>query len=161
MLATISPITELRAEDLMSRDVICVPQKMSLRAAATMLNQAHISGAPIVDDHGRCIGVLSLRDLVKWIDQGEQAATRQPKASACVCSDWQMVNVGNVPTDEVNRYMTTDVVTASPETMIGELAQTMLDAQIHRLIITDYLGHVVGVVSSTDVLAALARHCRQ
>jgi predicted transcriptional regulator len=161
MLTTLSPITELKAEDLMSRDVISVPQKMSLRAAATMLNQAHISGAPIVDDHGRCIGVLSLRDVVKWIDQGERAAKRPDRSPSCICADWEMVNVEGVPTDEVNRYMTTDVVTASPETLIGELAQTMLDAQIHRLIITDYSNRVVGVVSSTDILAALACHCRQ
>jgi predicted transcriptional regulator len=161
MIATLSPITELKAQDLMSRNVISVPQKMSLRAAATMLNQSHISGAPIVDDKGRCIGVLSLRDVVKWLDQGERAAKRPDRSHACIYADWEMVNVESVPTDEVNRYMTTDVVTASPETSIGELAQTMLDAQIHRLIITDYSDRVVGVVSSTDILAALARHCRQ
>jgi hypothetical protein len=100
MLTTISPITDLKAEDLMSRDVISMPQQMSLRAAATMLNQARISGAPVVDNHGRCIGVLSLRDLVRRLDQGDQAAKQPARSSSCVCADWQVVNLENVPTGQ-------------------------------------------------------------
>ena len=40
---------------------------------------------------------------------------------------------------------------------IRELAHRMLDAHIHRIVIVDEHGHPVGIVSSTDVLAAVAR----
>jgi CBS domain-containing protein len=39
---------------------------MSLRAAAQLLMHDRISGAPVVDDAGRCIGVLSSSDFVTW-----------------------------------------------------------------------------------------------
>jgi CBS domain-containing protein len=53
--------------------------------------------------------------------------------------------------------MTTDVVTASPQTPLPELARMMVDAHIHRIVITDDLGKPVGIISTTDVLAAVAR----
>jgi CBS domain-containing protein len=42
-----------------------------------------------------------------------------------------------LPPDIVRDYMTTDVVTAPPEASIREVAQMMLDAHIHRLIVVD------------------------
>lgn len=67
-----------------------------------------------------------------------------------------MIAVDLMPEDEVGRYMTTEVVTTRPEAPIGEIARWMADAHIHRVIIVDREGRPVGVVSSTDILAALA-----
>ncbi|HEY1861041.1 MAG TPA: CBS domain-containing protein [Gemmataceae bacterium] len=150
-------LMDLLAADLMSRNVVMVPQKMSLHAAAHMLAQRHISGAPVIDEQGRCIGVLSATDLVNWLDRGERSAKRRDSGVECVCSDWQMVDLEAMPVDEVCRFMTTDLVTALPGTPIGDLAQRMLDAHIHRIIVTDAQGRPVGIVSSTDILAAVAR----
>jgi predicted transcriptional regulator len=43
-----------------------------------------------------------------------------------------------------------------PETPLHDLARKMIDAHIHRLIVVDKEEKPVGVVSSTNVLAALA-----
>ena len=51
--------------------------------------------------------------------------------------------------------MTTDVVTAPAQTRIGELARRMLDAHIHRVFILDAQGRPAGVVTATDILAAV------
>jgi CBS domain-containing protein len=60
----------------------------------------------------------------------------------------------------VAEYMTADPVTVSPGTLVGTMARMMVDARIHRLIVLDQGGRPVGVVSSTDVLAAVARAAR-
>jgi CBS-domain-containing membrane protein len=52
--------------------------------------------------------------------------------------------------------MSTHLVTATPDTGIGELAQAMLSAHIHRIIILAEQGQPIGIVSSSDVLAAVA-----
>jgi CBS-domain-containing membrane protein len=158
MIRQHKPLLDWTAGDLMSRDVVAIPHKMSLRAAAHRLAQSHISGAPVVDDKGKCVGVLSATDLMHWLDRGESAAKRPQPSEECVCADWQMVDLETVPVDEVCRFMTTDLVTSLPGAPIGDLAQHMLDAHIHRIIITDALGRPIGVVSSTDILAAVA-HC--
>ncbi len=53
--------------------------------------------------------------------------------------------------------MTPDPVLVLPETPLGELAQMMIDAHIDRLIVVAEDRRPLGVVSSTDVLAAVAR----
>ena len=52
--------------------------------------------------------------------------------------------------------MTRDPVTVSPGATIGDLARKMIDVHIHRVIVVDNNGKPIGIVSSTDLLAALA-----
>lgn len=141
----------------MSRDLITIPGKMSLRAAAHLLAETHVSGAPVVDENGRCIGVLSATDLVHWVDRGELAAKRGPSSARGFCCEWEVIELGALPPDAVSCHMTANLVCARPDTRIGELARMMLDAHIHRIIIVDERCKPVGIVSSTDILAALAR----
>jgi len=68
----------LQAADLISRDVVTIPEKMSLRAAAHLLFQNQISGAPVVDANGRCIGVLCASDFIHWAAQGGHGAEDVP-----------------------------------------------------------------------------------
>jgi predicted transcriptional regulator len=156
MATSTKPLFEMTAEELMSRDVAAIPRRMSLRAAAHLLNESRISGAPVVDETGRCVGVLTTSDLSKWVERGERASKRPHDSAVCMCTDWQVPDVSALPADEVSRYMTTDLVTASPHADITELARSMLDADIHRVLITDKQGRPVGIVTSTDILAAVA-----
>jgi CBS-domain-containing membrane protein len=152
-----TPLLHLTAEDLMSRNVLVIPQHMSLKAAAHLLTQAEVGGAPVVDEEGRCVGVLSAADLVHWVDRAKQETGRRAPSASCVCCDWQMDGLDDVPEDEVSRHMTKNVVATGPETRVGELACWMRDAHIHRVVIVDAQRRPVGVVSSMDVLAAVAR----
>jgi CBS domain-containing protein len=74
----------------------------------------------------------------------------------CVLTDWQLVDVEKLPAEEVRHYMTADPVTARPETPIRDLARWMLDAHIHRIVVVDEEQRPVGIVSGTDILAAVA-----
>jgi len=160
-VTTHKPLLEMTAADLMSRDLITIPRQMTLHGAAHRLSQSHVSGAPVIDDDGRCVGVLSATDLVRWLDVGRP----QPGRSGCqegeYHSPWQMPEGGPLPDDEVSCHMTTDVVTAPEKMGIGELARLMVDAQIHRVIILDAKGRPAGLVTGTDILAAVADYDRQ
>jgi len=184
----------------MSRDVITIPQEMSLQAAAHIFFQNRIAGAPVVDADGGYIGVLGATDFVHWAEQGGHGAEDVPLPDcpyqlrgpaltgedAVICtlaegscalqemrpsiggrhiavclnpdgvlSDWQQPTE-NLPVSTVRRYMTTDVVTAAPDTCLPELARMMFDAHIHRVIVVDGQRKPIGIVSSTDILGALA-----
>jgi CBS-domain-containing membrane protein len=156
MVATSKPFRSLLARDLMSRDMLLIPQRSSLRHAAHMLAQSQVSGAPVVDETGRCVGVLSTTDFMRWVDQEERAETQRPRNHACVCSEWEVVNPESLPADEVRSYMTPDPVAVSPDTQIDELARMMLNAHIHRLVVLDSARRPIGIITSTDILAAVA-----
>ena len=147
----------LTASDLMSRDLTMLPRTMSLRAAADLLSEMQISGAPVVDESGECVGVLSATDFMREAGHGERAASRPPHGNpGCFHSAWQVVDEEDPPADGVEACMTADPVTVSPDTFLAELAREMIDSHIHRLIVVDAQNHPIGVVSSTDLLAAMA-----
>jgi CBS domain-containing protein len=154
MLTTDRPIHTLTARDLMTTEVEVIPQEMSLQAAGRLLSQARISGAPVVDETGRCVGVLSASDFIYLAGKSRQAAPAS--ACSCVCSDWQVADVESLPRDEVRQHMTADPVVATPATRIVDLAQMMLDAHIHRIIVVDRMRRPIGIVSTTDIVAAVA-----
>lgn len=78
---------------------------------------------------------------------------RQPRA---VLAEWQVVVLENLPADEVRAHMTADPVTVKADAPIRTLARRMIDAHIHRIIVVDDAQSPIGIVSGTDLLAALA-----
>jgi CBS-domain-containing membrane protein len=153
MMTLAKPLETLTAMDLMSPEVIKIARWTSLRTAARMLRQAQISGAPVVDEYGRCVGVLSATDFMRWVEKESHA---QAAPSPSPCAEWQVGDLEAVPTDEVGVHMTPDPVMMAPEASIGELARAMLNAHIHRVIIVNEDRRPIGIVTSTDLLAALA-----
>jgi CBS-domain-containing membrane protein len=159
------PFLALTAKDLMNRDVATVPREMGMQAAARLLSQMHVSGAPVVDEQGRCVGVLSSNDFVSCCAANlSSCAKRRLEASRgpctspdCVGSDWQIVNPLETVEGLVRDRMTADPATARPDTTIARLAQMMVDAHVHRLIIVDDHLRPIGIVSTTDIVAAVAR----
>jgi CBS domain-containing protein len=72
----------LTAADLMTRDMVLVPEEMPLREAAVLLRRAQISGTPVVDRLGRCVGVLSTADFLRWAEE-ERRGKEQVPIPAC------------------------------------------------------------------------------
>jgi CBS-domain-containing membrane protein len=155
-MKTSKSLTLLTAEDLMSADVVVISQDTPLREAACLLAHSHISGAPVVDDRGRCVGMLSATDFVRWASETGAVDPPPPDSWPRFCSDWQLVNLEALPSNAVRHYMSADLVTAQPECTITELALRMLDAHIHRIVVLDEERRPLGLVTSTDILAAVA-----
>jgi CBS domain-containing protein len=194
------PSKTVTISDLMRRQVITIPEETSLREAAHLLFRTQISGAPVVDAAGCCVGVLSASDFVHWAAEGghglddsglpvcpyqlkgrlltgEEAMICKLAEGSCAWQEMRPTTGGrhaavccipddvrsdrqragkDFPVSGLRRYMTTDVVTAGPETPLSELARVMIDAHIHCVIVVDEERKPIGVVSSTDLLATLA-----
>jgi CBS domain-containing protein len=205
MSATDQSLQALSAGDLMTRSIIRLTQEMPLRDAARLLFHNQVSGAPVVNREGRCIGFLSTTDFLRLAlhDAGRfarlasgplpmtcsfqikqstpdgrevvlctlppgvcpiQATEKDPQGGDevvctqphCVLADWQMVELEKLPSDAVFQHMTADPVVVPPDTPIRTMARQMIDAHIHRVIVVDEQQRPLGIVSSTDILAAVA-----
>jgi len=156
MIATTKSLLALTARDLMSRDVVVIPKEMSLRGAAHLLLNGRISGAPVANSEGRCIGVVSSTDFVHWARADSSAAKPRAEQTPHHCA-WQVFETADeLPNNQVGDYMTNDPVTVPPQTRLAQLARIMRDAHIHRVIVVDDERRPIGIVSSTDILAAVA-----
>src|SRR5262249_37013752 len=121
--ATAKSLLGLTAADLMTTAVLTIPPDMSLQEAARFLCAPPLTGAPVVDEAGRCVGVLSSSDFVTWVKQGGKPAANVEKV-VCFCAPWgEMINIEDSADDEIRHYMTPRPVTVNPTTPIGELTQ--------------------------------------
>jgi CBS domain-containing protein len=150
--AAARPFLDLTAADLMTTPVITIPQEMSLREAAHLLTRDRISGAPVVDAGGRCIGVLSSSDFVTWAGKDGNG-----KVTHFIAPWGEVIDIDDSPDNEIRHYMTARPVTVAPTAAIGELAQKMVYAHIHRVLVVVDQNRAQGIVTSTDILAAVAR----
>lgn len=156
MGTTSKPFLALTAADLMTTPVLTLPAETSLREAGRLLSQSNISGAPVVDTDGRCLGVLSSSDFVTWVGEGGEPG-KEAETISFIAPWGEVIKIEDSPDDEIRHYMTTPPVTIPTETCIGELAQKMVDAHIHRVLVVLDQHRPCGIVTSTDILAAVAR----
>ena len=152
-------LLDVTAADLMSAPVTSIPHDMLLREAGHLLMKSRISGAPVIDSTGNCVGILSSSDFVGWAEAGGEMEEKS-KAVSFIAPWGEVINLDECEGCVVSRYMTKGPVTVSPATPIGEIAQKMVDAHIHRVLVADN-GRPSGIISSTDIMAAVANAARK
>lgn len=130
----------MKVADLMQRDVKSIRNEASVAEAILTLADAHISGVPVIDGTGKMVGVLSTSDVLAAEAETDDATSRQAL----------------LENTEVQEIMTRRPYTVAPTADVREAAQQMLYADVHRLFVTE--GEtVVGVISSTDIVRAVAK----
>ena len=157
--ASMKTFLDVTAADLMSAPVTSIPQDMLLRDAGHLLMKSNISGAPVVDSERNCVGILSSSDFVGWAEAGGEME-KKGKAVSFIAPWGEIINMGECEGCVVSRYMTKGPVMVSPATPIGEIAQKMVDADIHRVLVADK-SRPSGIISSTDIMAAVANAARK
>jgi CBS-domain-containing membrane protein len=146
----------LTAGDVMSPAVVILPHGMSVVAAARLLLEQQVRVAPVIDTPGRCVGVLWAEDLLDWVADGGRAYQADDPLPECVWCEWQVVDVKAAQRDQVRGHMTRDPLLVMPDTSLAEIAEVLLDPHRRSVVVVDGERRPVGVVSSNDVLAALA-----
>jgi CBS-domain-containing membrane protein len=126
----------MKVAELMQTDVRAAAPDWTLGEVVQSLADGHITGLPVLDRHARLVGVVSGADVLQ-----AQAEARKGGAA------WRETLVGDV--------MARPVLTIAPDAEIRTAAQQMLYAEVHRLFVEDE-GKVVGVISQTDLVRALA-----
>ena len=154
MVTMVPPLLTRNAASLMSRSVLLIPREMSLPGAAHLLAQARVSGAPVVDEDGRCIGVISTTDFLHFAEKGKIPIHAKQDS---VHSWTQILDAEGESEGCVEDFMNHDPVTVTPDTPVGAIARMMIDAHIHRVIVVNEKNSPVGIVSSTDILGAVAQ----
>ena len=109
---TTKPLLGLTAEDLMSHNGVTIPQQMPMRDAAQLLHRAKVASAPVVDELGKCVGVLSAGDLLRWAEE-EGSRAENDRIPSCY-------------------YQTKGLVPGSPEVVTCTLAEGSCLLQVMR-----------------------------
>lgn len=91
------------ARNIMTRDVVTVDSTATVREAAQILTRQQLSGAPVVDERGRIVGIVSEADVIAH------------------------------PAGRVADVMSKNILTVAEETPLEEIAALMMTRKIKRL----------------------------
>jgi CBS domain-containing protein len=153
---------ELTAADVMNTQVLAVRPEATVHELAEFLTEHQISGAPVLDRHGRLVGVVSETDIME--SETERAEmVRDRSDPEFDLRGWEdranpdEIRELHVESDTlcVRDIMTPAAYTVPHDTPVSRLAQTMIAGRIHRLLVTRE-ARVVGIVTSLDLLKLLA-----
>jgi len=125
---------ETTAAQIMRTKLVTLTPSMTVMDATELLLRHSISGAPVLDQNGSLVGILSELDCV---------------------SDILNSSMNNSPIELVESVMTRDVVTVAPDTNLTTLAHMFSSKRFRRLPVVDEQGRLLGQLSRRDLMKAL------
>lgn len=123
-------LENLLVRDLMTPNPVSIRHGISVREAALFLHERGIGAAPVVNDAGRAIGVLSRSDVLLAVNAGVDAAP-------------------------VREVMTPTVITVFPDDTALDVTEMMVQHMVRRVFVMDEDGVPVGAIGSTELFEAL------
>ena len=153
------------ASDIMQRQVVTVAADSPLLAVYRLFVEEDISGAPVVNETGDVVGVISSRDLLRVANETHDDAVMDlhyyEGAPSFKGEEW-MTDIeefeDRLTQRSVSQVMTTGAISVSRDTPINEIADLLLKHRIHRVLVLDVEndeGPLVGIVSVFDMVALL------
>jgi CBS domain-containing protein len=144
----------LKAKDVMTREVKTVTPQATLREAAELLATQGISGAPVVDETGRVVGVISESDILDSKKRYKALPRMALWGLRPIPEDFLREAYQEGLSLQVESLMSRNVITAEEETPLEELAHLMVSHRINRVPILRE-GKLVGIVTREDALRGL------
>jgi len=144
----------MRAHQIMTRNPVSVTEDTTLREAALLMLQNHISGLPVVDKFGKLVGVISEGDFVRRVEIGTQ--TKRARWLAF------FIGPGRAATEFVHErgrkvgvVMNPQPVTITEDTNLEDIVRLMEKHNIKRLPVVKDM-QLLGMVTRTDLLRTVA-----
>ena len=163
-------LAKMKVRDVMKSEVERLDPSMPIAEAIETLDDFEITGAPVTDESGRLLGVLSARDVTRRehvragriapehgeFSMGEpfDEEPEEENGEDVIYSkeDYSPALIGQ---DTVAEWMNPKVITIGPDATVKEACRRMLKEHVHRLIVAEK-GQLEGILSSFDIVQLVA-----
>ena len=136
--------------DVMTTRVVAVRKTATFKEMILLMRKFRVSAFTVIDDAGRVIGVVSQADMLN--KEADLATGPGPLSGILRFRDHD--KAAGVTAAEL---MTSPPLTVSPSTPLTEAARLMRDHRVKRLPVINATGHLIGIISRTDVLSVFTR----
>ena len=144
----------MKAHDVMVSPVITVKPSSSAKEVAEIFLERRISAVPVVDDQGKLVGIVSEGDLMHRAEAGTERR-RSWWLRALTAEETLAVEYVKAHARKVVDVMTRDVITATADTPLHEIAALLEKNSIKRVPIVKN-GQLIGIVSRANLVQAVA-----
>ena len=159
---------KLLVQDVMRRDLLTLRADDTVEQGIQLLEEYHITGAPVVDGTGTPVGVFSVRDVARGehlddmrTDRGSQRSygsttDESPEEGAereiYAREDYSPEVLGRA---RIADWMSAGFVSIDPSATLADACRRMVEDSIHRIFVVEN-GRAVGVVSAWDLVRLIA-----
>jgi predicted transcriptional regulator len=147
-------LAALLVEDVMTHEVVTVAVNNTMSEAADVFFEHQITGAPVVDELGHCVGMLSATDFAH--SKAEELDGRKQVGNfLCSRHPSGLYSIDEVRHDLVKSHMSSAIKTMDQDAPLLTAARCMCREHVHRLLVIDTSGSPVGILTSLDLIAAM------
>ena len=137
-------IQEFIASDIMSRNIYSVKEDDSLSFVVRLFNEKKISGAPVIDRKGNFIGVISEKNVIKYV--GSKNLLEMEKK-----------NLIKLKESVVKDIMERNPITVFEHTPVNDVDVIMAKKNANRVVVVDSKKKAVGVISRIDLVRLISK----
>jgi CBS domain-containing protein len=151
------------ADDVMTPNPVSVREELTVHEAVVFLTERRISAAPVINDAGRPVGVVSEADILRhdrehaehmyWVPQKD--VDRELTLGSGEHLDVRSFEVEVPDVTRVKDIMNPAVYSVRRTTPISEVVHQLLKRRVHRLFVVDEDDSLVGVITTLDILGRL------
>lgn len=145
---------EVKCSSIMSKDVISVEFGTELAEAWEKLQSHDLTALPVIDRGRRIIGIVTKADFLHHAEMELHEGLGQRLTNLLRPSQLTHTEKHEV----VGQIMTKEVFTADANQSIVDLVPLMSDSEVHQMPVIDEQKRLVGMISQTDMIAALFEH---
>lgn len=158
---------KLTAKDIMTKEVITVRNDMSVHDLANFFTEEMISGAPVVDNDNKLIGVVSVSDIVRN-DMRRSTIIASDRENNYYLQGWRQEfdesDLKDLHVEKADGLTVADIMTpllfkVSEDAAVSEMADIMINGRIHRLLVVRD-DKVVGIITTLDMLTTMREFTR-
>ena len=150
----------LTVAEVMQRDAVFVAPEDGVEDVVRVMRDNSITGVPVVNEGGRCVGMITEADLVFGEDDSSLSLPHYIELFGGIVFLESMKHfeerLRKAVASKAVDLMTPDPVTIGPEAEVRDAARVISSTGHNRLPVVEH-GRCVGVITRVDVLAALAR----
>lgn len=150
----------MKVRDIMDPEPVTVTPETPVEAVVGILREHELAGVPVVNEGGRCVGIITEADLVLAGDDGDLHLPHYIELFGGIVFLESMSRfeerLRKVVAAKASDLMTADPTTVDAAAEVAEAARIISRSRHNRLPVVEH-GRLVGVVTRVDVLEALTR----
>ncbi len=156
----------IQIRNAMQKEVITFNGADKISEASKILRDHKISGAPVVDEGNKVIGILSEGDIIRLLE------VHSPNLNLILPAPFDLIElpvrmkyefdeiaagINKAAVEKVQSIMTKQVKTITPEKSISDAAELMEKHNINRLPVVDEEDKLLGIITRGDIIGAMVK----
>ena len=149
--------------DIMNKNPETVRRTETITEVARLLVEANLTALPVVDEQGKLEGIISEGDLLY-----KKIRPNAPHYVNVLGASIYYGGIGEynaqfqkLMASEVAELMSTEVITAKPNTDVEEAVAVMVEKHLKSLPVVDENYRLIGVVNRRDIMRLIAKETAQ